>query len=176
MKVRTVMMGAALLGALGSACAKKEPEKRSYTLFWTAQKQPDGGVPVSLVVPPGWKETLDDLGAPSFTLPDFDAPSVSVVAIRCPPEGECPDNVVSLEFEQDELAQGKREKQGPERIWVSFDGRSKASGGRRRVHARLFAHETKSGSAVMCVITLMDAAGDKLLELKKVCETLAPGA
>lgn len=159
------------LGLLVSACGGKAepPAEKTYTLYYNAQKEPEGGVPAKLTVPAAWKEELDAMGSPSFRVPDIDSPlpSLGIVAIRCPAEGDCMDYAINLQFGE-ERAGAQRDDLGPGRVFVTLDG---VKGSRQRTHARLFALATAQKGVVMCNIMMMDASA-KLPELRKVCESL----
>jgi hypothetical protein len=128
-------------------------------------------VPVTITVPPSLGETgADAMGSPSFKLSGSERvlPAMTVVAIRCP-DRDCMASAVAMEYTPEEMPQVQTTELGPGRRWMLLDDRS---GGRRRVHARLFAEDARTKSMVMCVTFLLGADAERLPEIRAACETM----
>lgn len=157
------------------ACGKSAaPAQKTYSLFWDAQKkEPPGGVTVKMTVPGNWEEKVDPTGSVDFKLPDVEStlPQLTLLAVPCSGDDDCLQKVIGRQFGAEDLAAAKREELGPGRVWISQDTPKSASNG-RRVHARLFVLHPASKSVVMCFTMLLDAAGDKLPDIRKACESI----
>ena len=164
------------VAALSVGCGGSQPAEKTYTLYYSAlePKDPPGGVKVKLTVPGGWTEELNAMGAPRFKVRGVDGvlSGVTLAVWPCRADAGCMDKVIGYQWAAEELPATKREELGPGRLFITEDKKLESSGGRRRVHARLCARQESTDSIVMCVIFLSGAEGDKLPELRKVCESV----
>jgi hypothetical protein len=149
--------------------------RRYYRVHPPGDKDPRGGVPVSIDVPPEWGVKLDGLRDPEFAPCRVESPvfgRLALVSLAChadEPGEACVDRLVSLQYDKGDLAAATVEKTGPLRRWVSLDHDVK---GRRQIHARLFAVDPASRNAVMCVMLLVGKDLAFSPDYKRACESL----
>ncbi|MFO0759631.1 MAG: hypothetical protein U0359_24270 [Byssovorax sp.] len=149
--------------------------RRYYRIHPPGDHDPAGGTPVSIDVPPEWGVDLDGLADPSFSPCHVESPvfgHVSLVSIGCGSEGDlgaCIDRAVSFQYDKADLAAAKVETMGPLRRWVSLDHNVHDHS---QIHARLFAVDESSRTAVMCVMMLSGKDRAFFADYKKACESL----
>jgi hypothetical protein len=141
---------------------------RTYTLFWTVDKEPAGGVKVGIEVPAAWKETVDGMGGPSFTGNGLGhGPDVVLLPSSGADAKARVDALVLRQYDAGALSTAQREDAADgSAAWVSTqrpDG---------YVDARRFVAAPGEAGVVVCVITLTPAEAARLPELKTICHTL----
>lgn len=140
---------------------------RTYTLYFTAQKDdPAGGVAIELAPPESWTETVDPMGGPSYGGNGLGhGPDVVLV----PMAGEAKervDKLIARHYDATALASAERKEASDGSVWIA----SRRADG--YVDARRFlAARTESG-VVVCVLSLTPKEAPRLEELRAVCDTL----
>lgn len=140
---------------------------RSYTLFWTVQKEPAGGVTVAIEVPTAWKEKVDGMGGPVFEGSGVSyGPSVVLLPAAGADDKARVEALVQRQYDAAALAAAEREDGADGSVWIA----SKRADG--YVDARRFVAAGGDKGVVVCVISLSPKEAEKLPELKRVCATL----
>jgi hypothetical protein len=140
---------------------------RTYTLFWTMQKEPAGGVKIAIDVPAAWQETVDGMGGPSFRNNGLaHGPDVVLLPASGADDKARVETLVHRQYEDATLATAEREDGGDGSVWIAA---KRADG---YVDARRFLAAGGDSGVVVCVLTLTPAEAAKLPELKKICATL----
>lgn len=157
--------GAAGAGAAGGGGAAGAT--RTYTLYWTVQKEPAGGVKVAIDVPADWQETIDGMGGPSFSNNGLShGPDVVLLPAMGADDKARVETLVHRQYDDATLAAAEREDGGDGSVWIA----SKRADG--YVDARRFVAAGGDNGVVVCVLSLTPAEAARLPELKKICATL----
>lgn len=151
----------------GSSAPPPTGARRTYTLYWTAQKdEPVGGVTLDLEVPAGWGEAVDAMGGPSFTDNGL-THGPDVVLVPAPGAGDARVQVLAeRHYDGIEPSALEREQLGDGSLWIAH---RRADG---YVDARWFRAAPGDRGAVICVVTLLPSEASRLEELRRVCATL----
>lgn len=161
--------GSAASGQSGSSSSGSASggATRTYTLFWTMQKEPAGGVKIAIDVPAAWQETVDGMGGPSFRNNGLaHGPDVVLLPASGADDKARVETLVHRQYEDATLAKAEREDDGDGSVWIAA---KRADG---YVDARRFLAAGGDNGVVVCVLTLTPAEAAKLPELKKICATL----
>lgn len=164
--------GSAGGGAAGSAAGSGSSSNagggtRTYTLFWTVQQEPAGGVKVAIDVPPAWQETVDGMGGPSFRNNGLaHGPDVVLLPSSGDDDKARVETLVRRQYAETSLATAEREDGGDGSVWIAA---KRADG---YVDARRFLAAGGERGVVVCVLTLTPSEAAKLPELKNICATL----
>lgn len=160
--------GATGAGAAGSGGGSGAAgSTRTYTLYWTVQKEPAGGVKVAIDVPADWQETVDGMGGPSFRGNGLGhGPDVVLLPAQGADDKARVETLVHRQYDDATLAAAEREDGGDGSVWIA----SKRADG--YVDARRFVAAGGDNGVVVCVLSLTPAEAARLPELKKICATL----
>jgi hypothetical protein len=139
---------------------------RTYTMFWTVAGEPPGGVRVTADIPTDWKETLDGMGSPTFTVPGTDGALVAIAAIRAPGASETERLAWAMKQQFDsDLPSVERHPRGDGRVWAVL-----RSGG--RLHARMFLPAPHDSIVMATVMAFSPGAPASLPKLERVFDTV----
>jgi hypothetical protein len=153
-------------GSAGGGGSAASGGARTYTLFWTVQREPAGGVKVAIDVPPAWQETVDGMGGPSFRNNGLaHGPDVVLLPSSGDDDKARVETLVHRQYEDAVLSTAERED-GDGAVWIA----SRRADG--YVDARRFLAAGGDHGVVVCVLTLTPAEAARLPELKKICATL----
>jgi hypothetical protein len=172
-----------------AACGKKEeakapdekkpdstPQKKTYALYPNAlEKEPPGGVKVTLDVPADWKEEkLDAMGGPILKPPGTEGSLSEAVSLGL---YRCKEGAQEARACTDEWLRMIDEREKPHRSTDVAPGRRWADGtvgvGGKFLDSRLLVFHEGHKMLVSCVV-LLKADNQALLEpAKKVCDSLA---
>ncbi len=161
--------GGAVSAAGGSAAGggSAASATRTYTLYWTVQQEPPGGVKVAIDVPAAWQETRDPMGGPSFGGNGLShGPDVVLLPVSGADAKAKVETLVGRQYEAAALAAAERKEGADGSVWIA----SKRADG--YVDARRFLAAGGEGGVVVCVVTLTPAESSRLPELEQICSTL----
>ncbi len=154
-------------GSSGTASGPSSGGPRTYTLYFTAQKDdPAGGVAIELAPPASWTETVDPMGGPSYGGNGLGhGPDVVLVPMAGEPK-ERVDKLIARHYDATALASAERREASDGSVWIA----SRRADG--YVDARRFLAAPTESGVVVCVLTLTPKEAARLEELRAVCDTL----
>ncbi len=129
------------------------------------------GIHVSVKVPAGWAEEVDNLGSPSFTPPGSAgglAALIGVTSIHCPAEADadaCVDSAVKLNFGD---TPSKAERGANGQRWVTAEIHAHVS----QLHERRFIPVVAKHVVIMCYGALDDDERRFAADVRTMCETM----
>lgn len=137
---------------------------KHYTLFWSVQKEPPGGVSISADVPPAWTESLDPMGEPTFRT-DLVRAGVSLMLSTAEGDSEAArlEHVYLRQFQVPDAPLPPKEALPDGSLWVVNQFDDGATEARRLIAA------APDKGVVMCIVRLRSEERGQLEALKKFC-------